>query len=73
MTKKDYHKLAFELNGRKKHIEAIKNLNEIIKIEGLNEATKFKQKDANVYYMLGYAKNGLEKYDGAIKDFDKAI
>ena len=40
MTKKDYHKL--ELNGRK---EAIKNLNEIIKIEGLNEATKFKQKD----------------------------
>ena len=73
MTKKDYYKLAFELNGRKKYIEAIKNLNEIIKIEGLNEATKFKQKDANVYYMLGYAKNGLEKYDGAIKDFDKAI
>ena len=23
--------------------------------------------------MLGYAKNGLEKYDEAIKDFDKAI
>ena len=40
MTKKDYYKLAFELNGRKKYIEAIKNLNEIIKIEGLNEAYK---------------------------------
>ena len=36
MTKKDYYKLAFELNGRKKYIEAIKNLNEIIKMQKMD-------------------------------------